>query len=330
MAFPPYRDEAERKLSHEGRGVSYVEAEDPHNTYLQVLAESGPIALLAIVGAGLLALPAGFRASRAPDPRLAIAGSAGLAALAVSGAFNSLSGHLPFAVLAGLFAGLTVPAIAEIEAPPRRPAVRAAVCVAAAFLALASIPWFVADGRYRDAMHTSDPAERLAHARAAVSALPGHWRARFQIADCWRALGESEGTVRAELRDILEVHPHHVPALVSLSEGATAEEEERLLRRAEELAPEFTAVQERLSRLDRKRGDYPAVRRRLERILESLPGDAHVLYSMGRTWLMGGKREEALPWLRRAAAVNPMVRERLSTDHPELRNDARFADLLGP
>lgn len=323
MAFPPYRDDAERKMTHEGRGLSYVEAEDPHSTYLKVWAESGPIALLALLAAGILAVASGIRGSS-----LAVAGSAGLVALAVSGAFNSLSGHLPFAVLAGLFAGFTVPSAPD--APPRPVALRAGIYVAAAFLAFAPLPWFIADGRFRDAMHTSDPAERLAHAREAVSALPGHWRARFQIAVCWRVLGESEGTVRAELRDILEIHPHHVPALVALAEGASPEEEERLLRRAEELAPEFAAVQQRLLMLDLKRGDYPAVRRRLARILESLPGDADVLYAMGRTWLQEGKRDEALPWMRRAAAANPKYREKLATDHPELKGDPRFTELLGP
>jgi len=72
------------------------------------------------------------------------------------------------------------------------------------------------------------------------------------------------------------------------------------------------------------------VRRRLGRILESLPGDADVLYAMGRTWLLEGKREEAIPWLRRATAANPKYRERLATDQPELKGDARFTELLGP
>ncbi|HKS15794.1 MAG TPA: O-antigen ligase family protein, partial [Planctomycetota bacterium] len=329
MAFPPFRDAVERRLSHEGRGVSYVEAEDPHNTWLKVLSESGPIALLALLGAGLLALAAAARSPEGADRNLAIAGAAGLVTLAVSGTFNSLSGHLPFAILAGLFAGFAAP-VPEAEGASRPPWVRAAVILGAAFLALAPWPWFIADARYRDAMHTSKPDERLAHAQAAVSALPGHWRARFQIAIAWRAVGMSEGTVRAELRDILEVHPHHVPALIALSEGAPGPEEERLLRQAEEIAPEFAPIQKRLSWLDRERGDYASVRRRLGRALASSPDDADALYSMGRMWLLEGKRDEALPWIRRAASANPAIRERLGKDHPELRSDARFADLIGP
>ena len=41
--FPPYREADERQLSHEGVGVRYVEAEDPHNSYLAILSESGPV-----------------------------------------------------------------------------------------------------------------------------------------------------------------------------------------------------------------------------------------------------------------------------------------------
>jgi len=51
---------------------------------------------------------------------------------------------------------------------------------------------------------------------------------------------------------------------------------------------------------------------------------------IGRTWLWERRPEEALPWLRRAIAKNPKLRERLADEHPELKGDSRFAELLGP
>jgi O-antigen ligase len=329
MEFPPYRDADERKLSHEGRGVSYVEAEDPHNSYLAVLSESGPVALIAVLAALVLSVTSGFRRAREPDAGLAIAGAAGLIALAVSGLFNSLTGHLPFAVVAGLLAGVAAP-VAPGLAPAPSPRMRVAWIAGAALLAIATLPWFVADIRYRDAMHTSRPEERVGYAQGAVSALPGHWQARFQIARSWRELGENEGTVRAELREVLKVHPHNVTAMVELSSSLPAAEEEEILRRAEKVAPEFVLVQTRLAGADFRRRDYAEARRRMEKILETLPEDPEALYFIGRMWLWERKPEEAIPWLRRAIAKNPKVRERLADQHPELKGDLRFAELLGP
>jgi len=329
--FPPYRDAEERRLSHEGAGVKYVEAEDPHNTYLAVLSESGFVALIAILAALVLAVVSGFRRAREPDSgaaSLVFAGTAGLMALAVSGEFNSLSGHLPFAILAALFAGFSVP----VEASARVPGwTRILAYAAAVLLAIAPIPWFRADMHYRSATYLTDQApERIHYAQQAVDALPGHWQARFEIALCWRALGEREGTVRSELREVLRLHPHGVAAMIALADGAPPGEEEELLKRAEVLAPEYVLVQSRLLGVDLRKRDYPSARRRLERMLEVQPEEAEVTYTIGRTWLWERKPDEALPWFKRAVAKNPKLRERLADDHPELKSDQRFTGLLGP
>lgn len=329
MAFPPYRDAEERILSHRDRGIRYVEAENAHSTPLEVLAEAGPVAFLALLGALALAIIAGARSPRdAPPPAaaLAAAGVGGLVALAVSGCFNSLSGQLPFAVLGGLFAGACIP-----HDPSGSPA-RAGwgLLAAGGVLVLASIPWFSADRQYMKAMHVSDPEERLGHARAAVAALPGHWRARFQIAQCELALGGHEGFARAELLDILETHPHHVPAMVDLARLAGSEEEsERILKGAEKLAPEFPLIQNRLAWYDYRRRDFPALRRRMERILAAAPDEPESIYMMGRVNLWEGKPADALTWFRKVLAIRPNMKERLAADHPELRNDPRFSDLMG-
>lgn len=330
-AFPPYRDAGERRLSHEGLGIEYVEANDPHNSYLAILAESGPVALIAILGVLVLAVVSGIRRAREPDPAsagLAFAGTAGLVALAVSGEFNSLSGHLPFAVLAGVLAGWAAP----VEAQDRAPAwSRASQVVAAFLLAIAPIPWLLADIHFRAAMYTTNQAgERIDSLRKALDVLPGHWPARFQIAMTWRALGEGEGTVRAELREVLKVHPHNVSALIELASGSPAVEEAELLRRAEKIAPEYVVLNTRLVGVDLRNRDIASARRRLERILEVLPEEPEALYTIGRTWLMERKPEEAITWLKRAIAKNPKLRERLSEDHPELSRDPRFSELLGP
>ena len=326
-AFPPYRDADERRLSHEGIGIAYVEAEDPHNSYLALLAESGPIALLAVLAVLVLSFASGFRRAREPDAGLAFAATAGLVALAVSGAFNSLSGHLPFAVLAGLWAGVLAPVEATEPAPAWR---RVSMYAAAILLTVAPIPWLISDIRYRAAMHTDKPAERLVHAQSTVDALPGHGPARFQIAMCWRALGEGEGTVRAELREVLTLHPHHVSAMIELARGAPPAEEEELLLRAEKLAPDYVLIHTRLVGVDLRKRDTASARRRLDRILAVLPEEPEAFYTIGRTWLMDRKPEEAITWLRKAIAKNPKLRERLSEDHPELSRDPRFSELLGP
>src|SRR5258706_6314148 len=133
-----------------------------------------------------------------------------------------------------------------------------------------------------------------------VSALPGHWQARFQIAVSWRALGEGEGTARAELREVLKVHRYNVEALIELSSGLPAAEEAELLSRAEKVAPEFVLVLTRQVGADLRRHDYASARRRMGKILESLPEDPEALYTIGRTWLFERRPEESLPWLRRA------------------------------
>lgn len=330
--FPPYRDPGERRLTHEGRETSYVEAEDPHNSYLALLSESGPIALIAILIVLGLALSKGIRLVREPEVEtaaLAIAGTAGLVTLAVSGLFNSLSSHLPFAVLAAFLAGVAVPGAAATSIAPS-PWMKSARIAAAVLLAIAPLPWFVADVNYRDAMRTRNAGERLVLARQAVDALPGHWQARFQVAMCWRALGENEWSVRAELREVLKVHPHNVAVLLELSRGAPPDEEEELLRRAERLAPEFLLIHTRLVGVDLRRRDFASARRRLDRILATMPGEAEALYTMGRTWLMERRPEEAIPWLRRALAKDVKLRERLAEDHPEVKSDPRFAELLDP
>jgi O-antigen ligase len=329
--FPPYRAPEERRISHEGQETSYVEADDPHNSYLALLSESGPLALTAILIVLGLSLARGIRRAREPDVEtaaLAIAGTAGLVTLAVSGLFNSLSSHLPFAVLAAFLAGVSAPEAAVSSIAPS-PWMKVARIGSAVLLAIAPLPWFVADVHYRNAMRTRNAGERLDHARRAADALPGHWQARFQIAMCWRALGKSEWTVRAELREVLKVHPHNVAALLELSRGAPPGEEEELLRRAERLAPEFLLVHTRLVGVDLRRRDFASVRRRLERILATMPEEAEALYTMGRTWLMERRPEDAIPWLRRALAKDPKLRDRLAEDHPEVKDDPRFRELLG-
>ena len=308
-----------------------MEAEDPHNSYLAVLSESGPVALISILAALGLALLSGFRRAREPDSGaagLALAGTAGLIALAVSGFFNSLSGHLPFALLAGVFAGCAIPC----ESPERGPWwSRVAAGVAALLLAVAPIPWFMADVHFRSAMYTTNEApERIHYAHQAVDALPGHWQAHFEIAMSWRALGEGEGTAMAELREVLRLHPHSAWAMVELASGSPPAEEEELLRRAEALAPENVMIQNRLVGVDLRRRDYAGARRRLERALVLMPDEPETLYSIARTWLWERKNEEAIPWLKRAIAKNPKYRERLGDDHPELKSDARFSGLMGP
>jgi O-antigen ligase len=328
MAFPPHRDAGERILSHRDRAIKYIEAEDPHSTPLKALAEAGPVALLALLGALALAIAAGARSARdAPPPAaaLAVAAVGGLVSLAVSGCFNSLAGHLPFAVLGGLFAGACVPA--DPAGVPARSGW--GLLAAGGVLVLASIPWFSADRHYRSAMHTPDPVERLGHARAAVAALPGHWRSQYQIAQCEMALGGREGSARAELIDLLEAHPHHVPALVDLARVAgSAEEGERILKRAETIAPEFPLIQNRLAWYDYRRRDFPAVRRRMERILAAVPDEPESIYMMGRVLLWEGDLDAAAKWLRKAFARHPHLKERLAADHPEIQNDPRFADLV--
>jgi tetratricopeptide (TPR) repeat protein len=160
-----------------------------------------------------------------------------------------------------------------------------------------------------------------------VETLPGHWEARYQIAKCWRAMGKGEGSAQAALREVLAVHPHHVPALIELSVGRPPEEQEELLLHAERIAPEYIVIQTRLAGADLRRRDYPAARRRLERILQAMPEEPETLYTIARTWLLERKPEEAIPWLRRARAKASNLGARLAEDHPEFREDSRFKEF---
>ena len=331
MEFPPFRDPEERKLTQLDNKVGYTEAADPHNTYLTVLAESGPVALVCLLAILGLAVSAGFRRARDADPgaaQLAIAGGAGLIALAVSGMFNSLGGHLPFTVLAALLAGGAAPAAPD-PAPVHNWR-KLATFAAAALLVGAAITWFSADLDYRNGGRVSKPEKRLVYCQAAVETLPGHWEARFQVARCWRAIGEAEGSVRSELRKVLEYHPHHVASMIELSVGASVEEEERWLRRVEALAPEYPVVHTRLVGVAFRKRDYPEARRHLDRILEILPDEADAFYTYGRTYLFERRFAEAEPWLRKAVAKNREFKKRLGSDHPEVKSDARFKDLVEP
>jgi hypothetical protein len=157
---------------------------------------------------------------------------------------------------------------------------------------------------------TNQPAERIYDLQNAVDVLPETVGAVPDRAMTWRALGEGEGTVRAELREAPKLHPHNVSAMIELAAGSPPAEAEELLRHgAETLAPDYVLSSTRASwgRFEKARHASPASGWNAS--WSRCPRAGGALRSNGRTWLMDRKPEEALPWLKRAMCEESKLRE---------------------
>ncbi len=340
--FPPYRDAEEFALSQRDAKDGFKEVEDAHSSWVQVAAETGVPGLLAF----LLVLYVAARLWRyyvrtAPDAdaAAALAGlGGGVAAYLVAGLFNALSLRVSHTLLFWAFLGMIELAGNGRVRWRRAPARQGAVAVPLALTILSLLAAWMAgtlawmDRQFEAGMRTASAPGRAARFEKALGLFAPYWPMRCELARALAATGAIRESAAA-YRAVLEVRPHHVPALnnlaVALLQTPEGEEEaERHLRHAAAVAPWYFLSHYNGGTLEARRGRFPEARARFAEALRWNPGHARSFWSAGVTHLAEGRAERALEPFRRARELGMDVAADLRRGHPSLAADPRFAEFF--
>jgi tetratricopeptide (TPR) repeat protein len=327
-AFPPFRNEREFRLSLKFVGGDFVEAGDPHSSWLHVAAEGGFPALLALLAAAALAGRAFVRGGGEPWTA-GLAG--GAAAYLVAGCFNTLTNHLSHTVLFWGFIGmqrrLAAPE-AERPAGPGTLALLAAGTAAGLFAVWSAGSLAVREAAIESGRAAKDPV-RL---RAAAEQGPPGWRAWYELGKALDARGLFAESAPA-YRKALEFRPRQLDALHRLAaalvrSGAPDGEAEDALRRAAETAPYDRRTWSNWGQLEAGRGRWEAAREKLGRAAGLDPSHAPTRYALGVVLLALGDPPAALGELRAAKALGQDVAGRLRQDRPASASEPALAELF--
>lgn len=293
-AFPPYRREAEARISQRAAGFGLKEVEDPHSSWVQAAAEGGipgALAWLALVAAT-------FWAAWKAGP-----GAAGWAGAAVAflaaGAFNTLTAFAAPVVLFGA-------ALGRLEPVPDRPLPRPAVWALAALLAVGAI--------------------------GTAATRPQAWRARYEEGADLERRGRLQEALEV-YREVLAARPHqgavlNKMAVALLKAGRPASEGEALFRRAAAEAPHWYLTHYNLGELLRTTQRLREARAEFERAARLNERHGPSRYGIGETYLMEGDVPGALPHLRAARAAGVDVAGALTRDYPATVGHPAMAELF--
>ena len=340
--YPPFRTEAEFRISHSDGREGVVEVEDPHSTWVAAAVETGVVGLFALVLVFYVAARLWrYYVRRAPDPEsaAALAGLGGGAlAYLVSGAFNTLTLHVSHTVLFWSFLGLMVAIgdLREWRASSRSHEARSAIPAAAAIVLLFGAFWTgrvgAAEQSFVKGMSNRDPAIREARLREAIDLYPQYARAHYELASTLHVIGRDAGAVN-EGREALKRKPFHVEALnltaiAILGSGGDREEAARLLGQAIAVAPYYYKSYYHLALLEGRRDNLGEMRRLLSQSIDHKPDHGPSYYYRGLTFLMAGEAEPALRDFQMAKGLRYDVGAALAVDRPSARTDPRFAELF--
>lgn len=340
--YPPFRSEAEFRISHSDGKDGFKEVEDPHSSWVAVAVETGVPGLLSL----LLVVYVSARLWRyyvkhAGDPEsvaaLAGLGGGALAYLA-AGCFNTLTQHGSHTILFWSFLGLI-----EVfgDSRPWRPSgrsreVRVAIPAAAAITLLFGAFWTARTGAservYVQGMSSADPRTREALLREAVAQDPQNWRARYELSRTLSALRRDAGAAE-QARETIKRRPHHVEALNQaaisiLRAGGDPSEAERFLERAIGAAPYYYKSYFNLALIDGQRGRSRESRGHLTKSIEHKPDHGASYYYRGLAFLIEGDPAAALPDLKTAKGLRFDVAAALRADRPSALNDPRLSELF--
>ncbi len=339
--YPAHRDPGEFRLSHRHtRRSEFVEPEDAHSSWMQAAAETGVPGLLAW---GLLALVAArrlwFHSRNGAERTVLIAGYGGAAAaFLAAGVFNTLTLHLSPLVLfwacLGLAdrEGLSALVVRRREAGQGAVALRAAGAALLAFAVLPAWALLHRDRLFSEAMSRSAAAERLALLEEIPGELPGMARVHLARAEAFKGLGRPAEAVEA-YRAVLRERPHQAAALNNLGASlvlarGSAEEAERSVRRARELAPDWFYPAYILGGMQILSGDLRGAERQLEAACALDPAHAGARFSRGEVRWRSGRRDEAREDFRKARELGLDVGAAIRQEHPEWEKDALLAEFF--
>jgi len=340
--YPPFRSQAEFRLSHKYVDEGFKEVEDPHSSGVALGVESGAAGLLAFL---LLVYVAArlwryyVKAAEEPGTAAALAGlGGGAAAYLVAGLFNTLTLHVsPSILFWGFLALIEVlgdgrPWRQGSRVREARVALPAAAAVVAAFGAFWTFGVGTAEAAFVEGMSSADPSFREARLREAVETHPQAWRARYELARTMMALRRYPSAA-AEGKAVLQLRPHHVEALnltaVSLSlSGGSDVEVRALLQHAIEVAPYYFKSYYNRGVFEGRRERVTEARASFTESIRRHPGHAMSYYYRGATFLAGGDAAGAVEDFRKARALGFDVAGALRAEQPSAERDARFSEFF--
>jgi tetratricopeptide (TPR) repeat protein len=340
--YPPFRSEAEFRLSHKYVQEGFVEVEDPHSSGVAAAVETGVPGLLAF----LLVVYVAARlwryyvcSAQDPDTAAALAGlGGGAAAYLVAGLFNTLTLHVSHTVLFWCFLALIE--VLGDKRPWRqgsrvreaRVALPAAAAIVAAFGAFWTLRVGMAEASFNEGMSSADASIRETRLREAVDAHPQSWRAHYELARTLMALRRYPGAA-AVGKMTLRLRPHHVEALnltaVSLSLGVGNDAEaQALLQHAIEVAPYYFKSYYNLGVFRGRRDRVTEARASFTESIRHNPAHALSYYYRGATFLAGGEAAGAIEDFRKARSLGFDVAAALRSEQPSVMNDGRFSEFF--
>lgn len=340
--YPPFRSEAEFRISHSDGKDGFKEVEDPHSSWVATGVETGAFGLLGFLLVAYVSARLWrhyVRRATDPDSAAALAGLGGGAlAYLVAGGFNTLTIHASHTVLFWAFLGLieVLGDRREWRQGGRAREIRVAIPAAAAIVLLFGAFWTArlggSDRSFTAAMGTADAKARERALREAIDANPQSWRAHLELSRTLSHLERHAGAAE-EARQALKRRPYHVDALnqaaVSiLRAGGDVAEAERDLRLATEVAPYYYKSYFNLALLEGQRGRSKESRALLTRSIEHKPDHGASYYYRGLAFLTEGEAASALADLMMARGLRYDVVAALRADRPSALNDPRFEELL--
>src|SRR5206468_609200 len=146
----------------------------------------------------------------------------GVTAYLVAGFFNTLTSHLSPTILFWAFLGMME--LTSGGEPRRRPpmtgqwavAVPLAGAIAGLFAAWMAWTLAMADREFKAGTSTRDLKTRVRHLERAAEGHPAPWRARYELAVTYWAMGRHTEAIAAE-REVLRLRPLYVEALDKLA-----------------------------------------------------------------------------------------------------------------
>ena len=340
--YPPFRGEAEFRLSHKYVDEGFKEVEDPHSSWVASAVETGLPGLLAFLLVAYVAARLWryhVRTAGDPDTVAALAGLGGAAgAYLVAGLFNTLTLHVSHTILfwgcLALMEGLgdVRPWRQGSKTRDLSVAIPAAAAIVAAFGAFWTLRVGLAEASFVEGMASADPSVRESRLREAVDQNPQSWRAYYELARTMMVLRRYPGAA-AVGKMTLRLRPHHVEALnltaVSVSLGGGSDSEARaLFQHALEVAPYYYKSWYNLGVFQGRRDQVAEARASFTEAIRHNPTHTLSYYYRGATFLAGGEAAGAIEDFRKARSLGFDVAGALRAEQPSVERDARFAEFF--
>ncbi len=343
--YPPYRSDEEFLATNKTAGQAFVEAEDPHSSWIQVAVETGAAGLLALLFVVFAAARRWGRAVKSAPDAATVAILAGLgggaAAYLIAGLFNTLTAHASHTLLFWTFLGLI-----ERAAPSESRKAGTLETAGLAMAALAAIVGTYTSCRMSLANHQSMTAmippeklnsnrlmqHRMEHLERALAIHPAAWRARYELGIAYTREDRLEDALKS-YNEVLRRRPYHVPSIINKAgllfrlEG-DPEEIEELYTRAVDLAPLFHPSHFGTGLIRFKRGRYAEARDAFKRTLELRKKHPHAHFGLAETYLMLGDVPRAMNHYLEARDLGFPVAATLRKDRPAMASDPRFTELF--